>query len=160
MEGTMDSLSIIVAMTYNRVIGRRGKIPWHIPDEQKLFRHLTEGNTVLMGRKTYESIGQPLKNRNNIVVSSTLPAREGITVARSLEEALDKAQHFGKPIFSIGGAKLYEETLPLAGCLLISYIKQDYAGDTYFPEFEPRDYIIKDYRNYPNFEFMRYQKRI
>lgn len=162
MQDTIDNLSLIVAMTHNRVIGKAGKIPWHIPGDLKLFRQHTEGNTVIMGRNTYQSIlealGHPLEKRDNIVVSSSLPDTEGIIVAKTLEDALEKAQELGKPIFSIGGASIYEQTLPLARQLYISYIKDDYEGDTFFPEFNIKDYILLEYQKYQDFEFYRYRK--
>jgi len=157
---TIDQLSIIVAMTYDLVIGKNGKIPWHIRDDMRLFRQATLGKTVMMGRATYESIGHPLECRNNIVVSSTMPKTEGIIVARNLEDALDKAQYFCTPIYCIGGARLYEQTLPLARHLIVSYVKQPYEGDTFFPDFELEDYLVEEYKDYQDFDFMRYRKRV
>ncbi len=159
MRGTIDNLSIIVAMAKNRVIGQGGKIPWHIPEDFKHFRKTTEGNTIIMGENTYNSIGHPLKNRNNIVVSPAMPDTDGLIIARSLEEALDKAIALEKPIFSAGGASIYRQTLPLARQLYISYVKGDYEGDTFFPKFKPDDYVITFYMNYPDFELVRYLKK-
>ena len=151
-------LSIIVAMTRNRVIGKDGKLPWDILDERRLFSRITRGNTVIMGRKTYESIGHPLKGRENIVVSRTLPETEGLLVARNLEDALAMASLSSRSIFSIGGEQIYSETLPLADSLLISYIKKDYEGDTYFPEFDPRDYQVNIFADFSEYEFYVYVK--
>jgi dihydrofolate reductase len=160
MSSTMDNLSIIVAMTYGRVIGKDGQIPWHIPEEFRHFREVTVGHTLIMGENTYKSIGHPLKRRNNIVVSPTMPpATKGIIVARNLESALEMGKTIGEPIFSAGGASIYRQTLPLAKHLYVSYVKKDYEGDTFFPEFELDDYLVEEYKDYPEFTFMKYVKR-
>lgn len=159
MERPIENLSIIAAMTYGRIIGKDGKLPWHIPGEMKLFKDITKGKTLIMGRATYDSIGHPLDGRNTIVISRSMPKTEGLIIAGSLEEALEAASELGKPIFSAGGGSVYRQTLPLARQLYISYIKQDYDGDTFFPEFNKLDYSLEEYRDYPDFKFMRYLKR-
>ena len=107
-------MHLIAAVAENGIIGKDGGIPWHIPADLAHFKALTWGQTVIMGRRTYESIGRPLPGRRNIVVSTTLQSLEGCSVAGSLQEALHLASETGGEIFIIGGARLYEEALPLA----------------------------------------------
>ena len=132
--------ALIVARAANNVIGCRGRIPWHIPGEQSQFRALTEGNCVIMGRRTYEEIGHPLKGRLNIVVSSTADFRgEGLMTVPTLRDALEAAGE--RDTFICGGAELYREALPLCDVLYITEICGEYEGDTYFPLFDPEDFF-------------------
>ena len=124
-------IAIIAAYAHGRVIGCAGKIPWNIPGEQARFRELTTGNVVIMGRRTYESIGGPLPGRQNIVISTTLPELAGCSVAASLEEGLALAD--GAEIFIIGGAMLYQQALPMADQLDLTLIDVAPQGDTWFP---------------------------
>ena len=155
---------IIAAMTRDRVIGKDGKLPWRIPDDMDLFRQFTVGNTVIMGRKTYESIGRPLKDRVNIVVSSSMHGASGLYVCRSLEKALDLAGKLDlsngvkTEAFVIGGSGLYQAALPLAGRMYISYVKQDYRGDAYFPEFSEEDWVVKERKEYNEFRWVHYER--
>lgn len=130
---------LIAAMTLNRVIGKGGKLPWRIPGELAWFRQMTLGHTVIMGRKTWESLPEerrPLPTRWNIVVTSQRDYQaEGAIVAHSLDEALAMAKP-GTSVFVIGGASLYEQALPLAEAVLISLVHQLAEGDTYFPRLE------------------------
>lgn len=129
-------ISIIVAMDRNRVIGFQGKIPWRLPADLKRFRQLTMGHAVIMGRKTFQSIGGPLPGRTNIVVTRQKEFRaEGCTVVHSLQEALQVA---GPDPFVIGGAELYAQALPLADRLYITEVDTCAPrGDAYFPEIDP-----------------------
>lgn len=132
-------IGLIVAHTKNRVIGKDGKMPWDIPGELSRFRDLTTGNVVIMGRRTYESIGRPLPNRYNIVISKTQRFEaENCTTAGSLEEALQIAGD--RDIFIGGGGKLYEEALPLVEKMYITEIDAVIEGDTFFPEFDASDF--------------------
>lgn len=124
-------------MDRNRVIGRDNQIPWRLPDEMKWFKSATMGKVVVMGRKTYESIGRPLSGRHNIVLTRNPDYQaEGCTVVHSIEEAITAAGR-EKEIMVIGGAYLYRHFLPLADCLYLTYIEADVGGDTYFPDFDP-----------------------
>ncbi len=128
-------IAIIVAYSQNRVIGRDGRIPWKIPGEQLRFRKLTLGNAVVMGRRTYEEIGRPLPGRLNIILSTTQRYEgENLLTAASLEEAIALAGD--RDIYIAGGAKLYEEALPLADRLYITEIHRQVEGDTFFPNFD------------------------
>ncbi|MBU0470654.1 MAG: dihydrofolate reductase [Nanoarchaeota archaeon] len=154
--------NIIAAMTTERVIGNNNSLPWHIPEDLKNFKRLTENNTVIMGRKTYDGLPasvRPLPNRQNIVVSNTLPPTEGISVCRSIEEAISLAESYQKEIFIIGGAAIYEQSLPLVERMYLSLIKKNYSGNAYFPEFEEEDWDKKLLKDYPEFELVEYIKK-
>ena len=156
------NINIIVAMTKDRVIGMKGKIPWNIPEDMKLFREHTTDNTVIMGKNTYFSIPnkfRPLPNRNNIVVSTTMSKTKGIDVCTSLEEAIEKAKTYKKDAFIIGGAQLYNATLPIATKMYISHIKEYYSGDTYFPQFDYNNWIIERRDQYVDFVLAVYRRK-
>ncbi len=127
---------LIAAVASNRVIGAQGRLPWHLPEDLKHFRALTMGHPIIMGRRTWESLGKPLPGRENIVVSRT-PGYEapGAGVASTLEYAL--ALCAGEPVaFVIGGEKLYEAALPLADGLALTEVKKAFAGDARFPDYD------------------------
>ncbi|MBD5134685.1 MAG: dihydrofolate reductase [Lachnospiraceae bacterium] len=133
-------IALIVAFSKNRVIGNKGCIPWKIKGEQKRFRELTTGNVVVMGRRSYEEIGKPLPNRMTIVVSNTknFDDKNCVTV-KSLMEAIKIAGD--KDIYISGGARLYEEALPLVEKMYITEIDCDIEGDTYFPPFDNEQFV-------------------
>jgi dihydrofolate reductase len=154
-------VSIIVGMTKNKVIGKDNSLPWHLPEDLKNFKELTAGNTVIMGRKTWESIPErfrPLPNRNNIVISRNINSLEGIDVCSSVEEALEKAKSYDREIFIIGGSSIYEQFLPLTDKMYISYLKEEFDGDTYFPNFNKEDWKVVERKDFTEFEFVVYQK--
>ncbi len=150
---------IIVAMDKNRVIGKNNMIPWHISEEVSNFKKLTTGNTVIMGRKTFESIGRPLPNRNNIVISSSMPSTAGLDVCKTIGEGIIAAKSYGKDIFIIGGATVYEQTLPLADKMFISYVKGEYEGDVFFPEFEENEWHVEKKEEYAEFDLLVYVRK-
>lgn len=127
-------ISIIVAIAENGVIGGGNKLLWNIPDDLKRFKRVTSGHSVIMGRKTFESIGKPLPNRRNIVITRNPEFRaEGIEVADSLNVALGLTKTEGE-VFVIGGGEIYRQALPMAKKLYITRVHAKYEGDTYFPE--------------------------
>jgi len=133
-------ISLIVAFAKNRVIGNKGCIPWKIKGEQKRFKELTTGNVVIMGRRSYEEIGRPLPNRTTIVVSGTKNFDgENCYTAKSLTEAIELAGD--KEVYISGGARLYEEALPLVEKMYITEIDLEIEGDTYFPEFKEEEFV-------------------
>ncbi len=133
-------IALIVAFAKNRVIGNKGCIPWKIKGEQKRFRELTTGNVVVMGRRSYEEIGKPLPNRMTIVVSNTKNFDDNNCVTvKSLMEAIKLAGD--KDIYISGGARLYEEALPLVEKMYITEIDCDIEGDTYFPPFDKEQFV-------------------
>lgn len=155
------SITLIAALSDNHVIGHDGKIPWRLPEDMKLFKRLTTGNTVVMGRKTYESMGKPLPNRNNIVLSSSLLASssQGIIVCKTLEDALRVAEPFNKEVFMIGGSKVYEQSLSLAQRMYLSYVQGNYEGDAFFPKFNSADWLVEECKDYPGFKWVNYKRK-
>ena len=135
-------ISLIVAHGRNRAIGLNGQMPWNIPGELKRFRSLTMGNAVIMGRRTFESIGKALPGRINIVISSRPDYHaEGCLNARSLEQALQMARDTGREIFITGGAVVYHQAIGLCEKLYITEIDAEFDADTFFPEFDENAYI-------------------
>ena len=127
-------IKAIVAMAENRVIGNAGSIPWHLPEDFKFFKATTMGHAILMGRKTYESIGKPLPGRENIVLSRTMPETPSITIVRSVEEIQEPTD--GRDLFVIGGEEIYGLLLPRVQELYVTKVPRTIDGDTHFPEFE------------------------
>ncbi len=129
-------VSLIVAVSENNVIGNKNKIPWRIPADMKYFKSRTKGNVVVMGRKTFESLGKPLPDRVNIVITHQEDFHpEGAFVVSTMEAALRKAKQFpGKEIFIIGGGEIYLQSLELADRIYLTRIHQHFEGDTFFPE--------------------------
>ena len=122
----------VVAVSKNGVIGKNGALPWRFPADLKFFKALTTGHTVVMGRKTFDSIGRPLPNRENIVVSRhARPETTGVKFAESIDQALKGAKK-GK-IFIIGGASIYRETAQVIDGIYLTRIHEDYEGDTFYP---------------------------
>ncbi len=153
------SLKAVVAMASNRVIGRDGKLPWHLPEDMKVFRKLTVGHPIVMGRKTYESIGKPLPKRRNIVISRTWKAPEGIDVEVVQEvDQLDSLDLEGD-VFLIGGAQIYAALLPQCDEVYLSYVYAAHEGDTYFPEFEQDFELAEAVEKFDAFELRRYVRK-
>ena len=126
-------LIIIAALSHNRVIGKDGKIPWHISEDLKRFKQITSGHTVLMGRKTYESLDKPLPNRRNVVLTSKpIP---GMETYKTLEAALEKLRSEEK-VFVIGGGRVFVQTLEKADELRLTHVDKVVDGDTFFPEYK------------------------
>jgi dihydrofolate reductase len=129
-------LTLIVAHDQNRLIGGGNALLWHLPEDLKRFKALTSGHPILMGRKTFESIGRPLPNRANIVITRNSDwTHEGVHTASSLEEAIGMASMMDSQIFLIGGGELYAQGLPHADVLEITEVHATYEGDTWFPEY-------------------------
>ena len=152
-------MKAIVAMTRDRVIGKNNKIPWRLSGEQKWFKEVTMGHPILMGRKTFESIGRPLLGRRNLVVTRA-GKFAGVDVIHDLNE-FDSTPYEvgGKEIFVIGGAQLYEAFLDRCDTIYATIVKQEYAGDAYFPEFESQFAVSETIRTTPEFDIFRYKRR-
>lgn len=155
-------INIIVAISKNRVIGNDNKLIWSLPSDLKRFKQITTGNTVVMGRKTYESIGKPLPNRRNIIITRNSDYKvEGCEVVNSLEEALMLCNN---ECFIIGGGEIYKQSLPLADKLYLTVINEDFDGDTYFPEIGDdwvkvsREDHEPDDKNKHRYSFIEYEK--
>ena len=138
-------LILIAAMAANRVIGRNNTIPWQIPEEMAHFKATTMGHPLIMGRKTYASIGGPLPGRRNIIVTAnpSFQVHSDCTVAVSLAQAITLCEGADK-VFVIGGAQLYRAALPLAHTLILTVIGKDFAGDTFFPDFSDQPFLLVD----------------
>jgi len=129
-------ISIIAAVATNGVIGRQGQLPWHLSTDLKRFKQLTMGHTMIMGRRTWESIGRPLPGRRTVVVTrqSDYDVPDGVRTAPSFDDALDIAEAAGEnDVFVVGGAEIYQEAFPQADRLFFTEVAADVEGDTYFP---------------------------
>lgn len=137
---TRRPLGLVVAVARNGGIGFKNALPWRIPEDLKRFKAVTLGHAVVMGRATHESIGRPLPERRNVVVSRTATVIPGCEVARSLEEALTLARTTDAMPMVIGGAQLYAEAMPLATHLFLTEVERDVEADTFFPAWERREW--------------------
>ncbi|MED4599510.1 dihydrofolate reductase [Paenibacillus validus] len=164
------TISYILAMDEARGIGVDNRLPWHLPADLAYFRKKTTGSTILMGRKTYDSIGKPLPKRTNVILTRDASFQaEGCTVIRSVEEA---AQVYGRggrneeeELFVIGGAEVFQLLMPYADRLYITEIAHRFEADTFFPELEPlewrevsRERGVKDEKNPYDYDFVVYER--
>ncbi len=155
------TIIIIAAIASNGVIGREGKIPWHISEDLKRFKRLTIGHTVIMGRRTYQSIGKPLPDRTNIVLtrSQGLTMPGGVVVCASLADALDLCrQHNETEAYITGGTMLYREALPIADELRLTHVHHAIEGDTVFPPYDPAGWIQTWREDYGEYSFADYRR--
>jgi dihydrofolate reductase len=131
-------ISLIAAMAHHRVIGKNNQLPWHLSADLQHFKALTAGKPIIMGRKTFEAIGKPLPNRQNIVLTTNTDwSAIGVTVVNSWEQALG-ACGAAAEVMVIGGEQLYQQTLPEASQLYLTFIDADIEGDAFFPEWDAR----------------------
>lgn len=162
-------ITVIAAMAENRVIGRAGMLPWRLPDDLRRFKRRTEGHAVVMGRRTFESLGGPLPDRRAIVVTRRRDFDAGgATVTHSLDEALDTARAWNEQeVFILGGAEIYALALPLADRLELTVVHAEIEGDTFFPEFDETAWALTeddrreaDQRHPHAFSFRCYQRAV
>ena len=149
-------------MTKDRVIGKDGTLPWHLSEDLKLFKAHTTGNIVIMGRKTFDSIGRPLPNRRNIVVSKSIREDEkaaGVEYFPDLDHALAAAQEGDGRIFIIGGASIYHQMIEKADRLYISLVEGDFEGDTYFPEIKDDVWKVVKTEPHTGFALKVYERK-
>lgn len=151
-------LILVSAMTRDRVIGRGDGMPWDLPHEYRHFLELIRDDTVLMGRRSWEIFGGDLTSAHNVVVSRSASSIDGATVADSLERALDVARSHGRTVWSAGGARLYEQTLPLADEMALSFIDGDHEGDAYFPAFDESAWDVVERERREGYEYVRYRR--
>jgi len=160
-------ISLIWAMDENRVIGYRNQLPWRLPEDLKFFKRVTMGHPIMMGRKTFESIGKPLPGRENIIVTRDESyQKEGCAVMNSIEDFMSYAKGKEEEIFVIGGAEIFKEVLPEADKLYLTMIHHQFEGDTFFPvfdiekwELESREIGPKDEKNPYDYEFLIYKRK-
>ncbi len=146
-------------MTRNRLIGNGNKLPWQIEEEYHQFLAFIKGQTVILGRKSFEIFGPDLSAGNCLVVSRSLSARERVNVFPDLNAALMEARSLGRTIYCAGGALLYGSFLPFADKMYISYIKGDFTGDTFFPPYRHLDWEIEKMIDHEKYEFVVYRRR-
>jgi dihydrofolate reductase len=141
-------LSMIVAMTPDRVIGRDGQLPWRLSADLRRFKRLTMGHCIIMGRKTHQSIGRPLPGRRTVVVSrQTQLALAGVEVVHSIPEAVQVCRHDSE-VFFVGGEAVYREALPLVERIYRTLVRAQLCGDTYFPQLPQQDWqVISEQRH-------------
>ena len=155
-------ISIIVATSKNRVIGNNNSLIWKLPADLKRFKQITTGNTIVMGRKTYESIGKPLPNRRNIIITrDTNYLVDNCEIVNSIEEALMLCNN---DCFIIGGGEIYKQSIDIADKIYLTLVQEDFEGDTYFPEIGKewtkviREDFEPDENNAHKYSFINYEK--
>ncbi|WP_394855172.1 dihydrofolate reductase [Gordonia amicalis] len=142
MESAESEVYVIGAMARGRVAGiSNGAMPWHIPADLRRFKSLTQGHTVIMGRRTWETLGRPLPNRQNIVLTSSQVDDPGVDCAPSLDAALRKS-NLPAPAFVIGGTRPWTDALPIASRIYLSYVDGEFSGDVLFPEIDPDHWLL------------------
>ena len=156
----MKPFKAIAAMSLNRVIGAGNRIPWHLPEDFKWFKKMTTGQVIVMGRKTFESIGKPLPNRTTIVLTRSAGPIAGVRTLSDLSQ-LDPADPAlaGREIFICGGAQLYQQALPLCSDLYLTLVQRVVEGDTLFPPFEDQFELVEEVLSRPEFKILHYRKR-
>ena len=153
----MKHLKAIAAMSLNRVIGNRNQIPWHLPEDFKWFKRMTTGQVILMGRKTYESIGRPLPNRTTLVLTRGSFVAPGVQIIGELNE-IDPNRET-RDVFICGGAQVYAQALPLCSDLYLTLVKREVDGDAFFPPFEHLFTAVETIQDNPEFSITRYRNR-
>lgn len=152
-------LTAVVAMTADRVIGKDGTLPWYLPEDLKFFKRTTSGHPIVMGRKTYESIGRPLPKRRNIVLTRDQEwSADGVEVIHGPEE-LESLPDLEGQVFIIGGAEIYRAFTPRMDDWLVSHVRTDYEGDTRLAKFEEEFPVASVVEEFPDFVVKRWSRR-
>ncbi len=150
---------MVAAVAENGVIGRDGDIPWSIPEDLRHFRATTKGNTVVMGRVTYDSIGHPLPYRTNVVVTRQPGwSAEGVFAVGTVEDAIAKAQAFEGDIMVIGGAQIYAEAMHLADVQILTEVHLSPEGDTHYPDFDRAEWTETGRESHDGYDFVRLER--
>jgi len=147
-------LIIIGAMSTERIIGSGDGMPWDVPEEYAQFLRLIEGQTIIIGRRSYEIFGEGLTSAHTVVVTRSAGKLPRAVAVTSVEDALRTAESFGGTVFSAGGASIYAQTIALADTMYLSYIKGQFTGDAYFPAFSDQDWAVDRREDHPRFEFV------
>jgi dihydrofolate reductase len=150
-------LIAIAAMARNRVIGDRGRIPWHLPEDFRWFKQVTMGHVLVMGRKTFESIGRPLPGRDILVLSRSAFSHPGVRTIADLQAV--RALAAQRRVFICGGAQVYAQALPWCSELYLTLVKRVVEGDAFFPPFENDFELAEEIRDTPEFQILRYRRR-
>ena len=149
---------VISAMSSDHVIGSGDGMPWDVPEEYAQFLRFIEGQTVIIGRRSYEIFGSGLTSAHTLFVSRSADSMPGATAVASVDDALQIAATFKKTVFSAGGASIYAQTVPLADTMYLSYIKGTFKGDAYFPAFSDTEWSVERREDHPRFEFVVYKR--
>jgi dihydrofolate reductase len=158
---------LVAAHAQNRVIGKDNELVWRLPKDFKHFKDLTMGHPMIMGRKTFESLGKPLPGRTSIIVTRDRQyQQEGCIVVHSLQEGIDEAKKLDEEIYVIGGSQIYEQALPLANKMYLTEVKATPDGDAFFPEFSQEEWQETARKSFPKddkhdyaFDFITWEKR-
>jgi dihydrofolate reductase len=160
------TVSIVVAISENHVIGKDNKLLWHMPNDLKHFKEITTGHTVIMGRKTYESVGKPLPKRRNIIITRQAITIEGCEVVNSIEAALALCAG-EQEVFIVGGAEIYKQAMRLTDRIYLTIIHKEFEGDSFFPEINNEEWKSvaredhqPDEKNPLPYSFITYESRI
>lgn len=153
----MKHFKAVAAMSLNRVIGNGNRIPWHLPEDFKWFKQLTTGHILVMGRKTFESIGRPLPNRTTIVLTRSGFTHAGVKTAASLQQLNPAVE--SATMFICGGADIYRQALPLCSDLYLTLVKRTVEGDAFFPAFEDQFEHCEQIADNPEFSISHYRNR-
>lgn len=159
-------MKIIVAKASNNVIGMSNELIWHLPNDLKHFKNLTTNHPIIMGRKTYESLGRPLPNRTNIIITRNAKWKDDkVVITHSLEEALSKAKEVNEECFVIGGGEIYKQAMLIADELYVTEVHHEFEGDTFFPEIDEevyeeisRENYLKDDKHLYAYSFLTYKR--
>jgi dihydrofolate reductase len=156
-------VSLIVALSENRVIGRNQKLPWHLPEDLKRFKRITTGHPVIMGRKTYESIGRLLPGRENVIVSRNPNFRvDGAVMAASVEDALKRFERGDQEVFILGGGEIFSQTISCADRIYMTLVHDEIEGDVVFPEFDETKFekkFVQKCSGSPAYTFIDFEKK-
>lgn len=160
-------ISLLVAMDQNRTIGKDNDLPWHLPADLAFFKRVTMGHSIVMGRKTHESIGRALPGRPNIIITRDKDyTSDGCRIIHSIEEIKELEENKEDELFVIGGAEIFNKTVHFADLLYITLIEETFEGDTFFPEFNEAEWElvskekgIKNERNPYDYYFMIYKRK-
>lgn len=159
-------ISLIVAMDENRLIGKDNQLPWHLPQDLAYFKRMTMNHKIVMGRKTYESIGKPLPGRENIIITrDSSYTKDGCKVLHSIDDILELSKATDENVFVIGGAEIFKEILPYSDKLYMTHIHHEFEGDTFFSQLNDSEWEtisvesgMRDVKNPYEFDFVVYQK--
>lgn len=159
-------IKLIVAKASNNVIGDKNNLIWHLPNDLKHFKTITTGHPIIMGRKTYESLGRPLPNRTNIIITRDQSfSDDKIIVTHSLDQALEKAKDINEDVFIIGGGEIYKQAMEYVDVIYITEVHHEFNGDTYFPEIDEesfeeveRVHHMKDEKHPYAYSFVTYKR--
>lgn len=160
-------IAIVVAVAENNVIGKDNQLIWHLPADLKHFKHITMGHPMLMGRKTYESIGKPLPGRTTIIITRQPDFEaEGCMVVNSVKEAISKAKQLDEQAYIIGGAEIYRQVLDVTDTIYLTRIHHSFDGDTFFPEIKEEEWqTISEAHHEPNeknkysYSFIKFERK-